>query len=50
METVTLPNVEINYPKLYGNNRDMHSKVYLHKLEKYFKRKSIYEEDKLLIY
>lgn len=48
-ENVTLPNVEINYPRFYGNNRDVHPKIYLRKLEKYFERKSIYEEDKLLI-
>lgn len=48
-ENVALPNVEINYLKFFGNNKDVHPKVYLRKLKKYFERKSIYEEDKLLI-
>lgn len=48
-ENIVTPNLEINCPKYYGNNRDFHPKVYLQKIELYFRRRGINEGDKLLI-
>ncbi|XP_050546068.1 uncharacterized protein LOC126908200, partial [Daktulosphaira vitifoliae] len=41
--------VEINLPKFFGNSRDTHPLAYLKRLEKYFERKNIKPEDKLLL-